>query len=66
MAIVSVVAEDRQNFAITSAELLRLVGGAAPAASAPPTYRYAAFPFLLDVANGAVVEVHQVWVTRTS
>jgi hypothetical protein len=65
MTIVSVVAEDRQNFAITSAELLGLVGGAAPAASAPPTYRYTAFPFLLDVVRGAVVEVHQVWVTRT-
>jgi hypothetical protein len=66
IAIVSVVADDRQNYAVTGAELLRLVGGGAPSAPAPATYRFSPFPFLLDVQHGAVAEVHQVWVTRTS
>jgi hypothetical protein len=65
IAIVSVVADDRQNYAVTGAELLHVVGGGAPTPPAPSSYRYSPFPFLLTVQHGAVVDAHQIWVTTT-
>ena len=61
LVAVSVVASDRRNFAIDGAELLALVSGSAPNAGAPDDYTYAAYPFLVTVRNGAVVEARQIW-----
>ena len=61
LAIVSVAAESRQNYAITAAELHRLVSGEAPADRAADTYAYHAYPFLITVAAGVVMEAHQIW-----
>ncbi len=58
---VSVVADDRKNYAIPAAELLALVRGDAPTADAPAGYALTDFPFLLTVAGGVVVEARQIW-----
>jgi hypothetical protein len=66
LQIVSVVAVNRQNYAITGAELQRLAQGAAPASDhAPPEYRLLAFPFLLTVQRGTVIEARQLWLPAT-
>lgn len=62
LVAVSVVADDRRNFAIDGAELLALVSGAAPAAGAPDDYAFVAYPFLVAVRDGRVVEARQIWV----
>ncbi len=59
---VTVVAESRQNYAVPGAELAALIGGNDPSAAAPPAYHYVAYPFLLTVRNGQIVEAHQIWV----
>ena len=59
---VTVVGENRQNYAVPGAELASLIGGNAPSADAPPGYEYVAYPFLVTVRNGAIVEAHQIWV----
>lgn len=62
LAVVSVVAEDRRNFAIDGTELLALVSGGVPATGAPDDYAYVAYPFLVAVRDGRVVEARQIWV----
>jgi len=61
LTIVSVAAADRQNFAVTSTELVQLLGGGAPSAPAPGGFRYSPYPYLLTVQHGVAVEAHQVW-----
>lgn len=58
----SVVAESQQNYAVTADELMVLGGGGVPSAGAPDDYAYVPFPFLVTVADGAVVQARQVWV----
>ena len=41
---------------------LALIGGNAPSAAAPADYQYLQYPFLVTVRNGAILEVHQIWV----
>lgn len=58
---VTVVAENRQNYAVPGAELASLIGGNEPSADAPADYHYVPYPFLVTVRNGAIVEAHQIW-----
>ena len=58
----SVVAQSRQNYAVTADELIRLASGDPPSAGAPDDYAYVPFPFLVTVADGAVVQARQIWV----
>ena len=62
MSSVTVVGTNRQNYAITGAELQHLVAGSEPASEAPDDYSFAPYPFLVTVRNGIVTTVHQVWV----
>ena len=59
---VTVVDENRQNYAVPGAELASLVGGNEPSADAPDGYRYMPYPFLVTVRDGTIVDVHQIWV----
>lgn len=59
---VTVVDENRQNYAVPGAELASLVGGNAPSTDAPDGYRYMPYPFLVTVRDGTIVDVHQIWV----
>jgi hypothetical protein len=61
IGIVSVVAETRQNYAVTAEELWRLVSGESPDERASDTYAYRPYPFLVSVAAGVVTEVRQIW-----
>jgi hypothetical protein len=58
---VTVAADNRQNFAVTPAELFILAGGGTPSAGAPEGFAYVPFPFLLSVRDGRIVEAHQIW-----
>ncbi len=58
---VTVVTDDRANFAVTAEELFSLASGDAPAAEAPAGFAFVPFPFLLTVRDGKVVEAHQIW-----
>jgi hypothetical protein len=60
---ISVAQPDRPDvsFAVSGAELARLVAGAPPGPSAPGTYRYVPFPFLVTVEGGVPVRVEQLW-----
>jgi hypothetical protein len=60
---VSVAQPDRPevSYAVSGAELARLVAGAPPAPGAPGTYRYVPFPFLVTVQGGVPVSVEQLW-----
>ena len=58
---VSVVADDRKNYAVPASELLALVRGDAPAHDAPAGYAFTDFPFLLTVEAGVGVEARQIW-----
>ncbi len=49
------------SYAVSAAELLRLLGGGAPGHGAPPTYHYIPFPYLLTVQDGAPVRLEQLW-----
>lgn len=62
LVAVSVVDDDRRNFAIDGEELLALVSGAAPTAGAPDDYIFTAYPFLVAIRGGRVVEARQIWV----
>lgn len=62
LAVVTVVAENQQNYAITGAELFSLASGNAPSPDAPEGYQYLEFPFLLTMRGGVIVEAHQIWV----
>ena len=57
----TVVAADRQNYAVPADELLSLLSENAPSADAPEGFAYAEYPFLVTISNGAVIEVHQIW-----
>ena len=59
---VTVVATTKQNYAVPGAELASLIGGNAPSVDAPADYRYTAYPFLVTMRGGTIVEVHQIWV----
>ena len=59
---VTVVAQTRQNFAVTPQELYILAGGGPPNDSAPDGFVYVPFPFLLSVRDGKIVQAHQIWV----
>ena len=61
LSSITVVTEDRSNFAITADELFSIAGGAAPAAEAPDGFRFVPFPFLLTVLDGRIVEARQIW-----
>jgi len=58
---VTVVADNRQNFAVTAQELFILAGGQSPSEGAPESFAYVPFPFLLTVRAGKIVEAHQIW-----
>ena len=62
LRIVTVVDADRQNYAITGAELATLVDGGKPDATAPVGFSYLDDPFLLTVTGGVVVEAREIWV----
>ena len=62
LVAISVVDDDRRNFAIDGTELLALVSGAAPTAGAPDNYIFTAYPFLVAIRDGRVVEARQIWV----
>jgi len=57
----TVVAADRQNYAVPADELLSLLSDNAPSDDAPPGYEWADYPFLLTIAGGVVIEAHQIW-----
>lgn len=57
----TVVADDRRNYAVSPDELLRLAAGSPPSAAAPPSYSWTDSPFLVAVRNGRVVSVRQIW-----
>lgn len=59
---VTVVDKNRQNYAVPGWELASLIGGNPPSRSAPTDYRYLAYPFLVTVRDGTIVDVHQIWV----
>ena len=64
--ITVVDAETQRNYAIDGAELARLVGGEAPAATAPDGpapggYEYTDFAYLVTIADGTVVSAVQLW-----
>lgn len=58
---VTVVADNRQNFAVTAQELFILAGGQPPSEGAPEGFAYVPFPFLLTVRDGRVVKANQIW-----
>ncbi len=58
---ISVVAANRQNYAVPGSELASLVGGNPPGAQAPAEYTYQQFPFLVTGEGGVVTEAHQIW-----
>lgn len=58
---VTVVSDDRANFAVTADELFSLAAGSPPAAEAPQGFAFEPFPFLLTVRGGTIVEARQIW-----
>jgi len=60
---ISVARPDRPevSYAITAAELARLVNGGAPSAGAPDGYHYVPFPYLITVAGGVPTRLEQLW-----
>ena len=58
---VTVVADNRQNFAVTPQELYLIGGGAPPSEAAPDDFAYVPFPFLLTIRDGKVVKANQIW-----
>ena len=57
----TVVADNRQNFAVTPQEMFILAGGQPPSEGAPEGFKYVPFPYLLTVRDGMVAEAHQIW-----
>lgn len=57
----TVVGADRQNYAVTADELVALIGGAPPSASAPEGFEYTPYPFLVTVRSQIVTGVQQIW-----
>jgi len=60
-APISVVTDKRQNYAVTSDEIVNLIGGGTPAAEAPEGFTYQPYPFLLTVRTDEVVAIQQIW-----
>jgi len=60
-APISVVTEKRQNYAVTSDEIVNLVGGGTPSADAPEGFAYHPYPYLLTVRTNEVVSIQQIW-----
>jgi hypothetical protein len=60
---ISVAQPDKPDvsYRVSAAELVRLIGGAAPSAGAPPTYHYIPFPYLLTVERGSPTRLEQLW-----
>ena len=60
---ISVAQPDKPDvsYRVSSTELVRLIGGAAPSAGAPPTYHYIPFPYLLTVERGSPTRLEQLW-----
>ena len=61
--VISVARPDRPDvsYAVSAAELARLVNGAPPSAGAPDGYRWVPFPFLVTVAGGMPTRLEQLW-----
>jgi hypothetical protein len=61
--VISVAQPDKPDtsYAVSAAELLRLLSGAAPGPGAPATYHYIPFPYLITVAGGAPTRLEQLW-----
>ena len=57
----SVVSEDRENFAVPADEFVRLVAGDAPSSDAPDGFAFQPYPFLVTVAAGNVTGIQQIW-----
>lgn len=57
----TVVNEQRENFAVPAEEFVRLVAGEAPSADAPEGFAYQPYPFLVTVLAGNVTGVQQIW-----
>jgi hypothetical protein len=49
------------SYAISPAELVRLVAGDTPGASAPDGYHYLGFPYLVTALGGAATRFEQLW-----
>ena len=58
---ITVVNEQRENFAVPADEFVRLVAGEAPSADAPEGFAYQPYPFLVTVLAGNVTAVQQIW-----
>jgi hypothetical protein len=60
---ISVARPDRPDvsYAISAAELARLVNGGAPSVGAPDGYRYVPFPYLITVTGGVPTRLEQLW-----
>ena len=58
---ITVVNEQRENFAVPGDEFVRLVAGEAPSADAPEGFAYQRYPFLVSVRGGNVTAVQQIW-----
>lgn len=61
LASATVVAADRQNYAVPADELLSLLLDNPPSSDAPEGYAWSEFPFLVTISGGQVVEAHQIW-----
>lgn len=57
----SVVNQNRENFAVPGDEFVRLVAGEAPSADAPEGFAYQPYPFLVTVSAGNVTGIQQIW-----
>jgi len=57
----TVVNEQRENFAVPADEFVRLVAGDDPSAAAPERFAYQPYPFLVTVRGGNVVGIQQIW-----
>jgi hypothetical protein len=61
--LISVARPDRPDvsYAISAAELARLVNGGAPSTGAPDGYHYVPFPYLITVTGGVPTRLEQLW-----
>ena len=58
---ISVVAENRQNYAVPGSELVSLLAGDPPGSRAPEGFALQQYPYLITIEAGVVTEVHQIW-----
>ena len=57
----TLVNEQRENFAVPAEEFVWLVAGEAPSSAAPEGFAYQPYPFLVTVLGGNVVGLQQIW-----